>query len=635
MASKGRAQRLYPSNGRLPMDGGLNKKYARALIAENESPDCLNVVFENGAVKSRPGIAKLNTTSVGSYACNGLYVRHDSDGAQSLCAWFGTDMFVFNGTSFTTVPSAQSQYTAGVRVAAAEYENYLFVGNGTVGPYKYADSGFTRHGIPAPTATSTAATKSAGTLTGDYRLKVTYVNSGLVESDVGPVTATFTAAAEEIRWSDIPVAPVSFGVTSRRLYRTEAGGTTFKRLATLNDNTTTIYDDNSSDSELGVTAPTDQGEPPQYSAILYHNNRLFMNDPANPNFVWYSEIANPYVVKSTNFRRLGDNTTDIVRGFQRYENHVLVICDRSEFLIYMPDSDDSNWSDIRIKSSYGSKSPFGLVEYNNKVLFPAMQSDKFVGFAAVYGTSIDPSATLLTVAATGSDLKSERIEPDMFLIPENQVQNISAIVYKNKAYITVPYGSGQTTNNRVYVFDFSISNLQRKQEAAWSPFDGIHAAQFAIFNGNVYYGTSDDTGYVYQMLAGVDNDDSAAIDSYYWTKEFSGLKGDEKYTKDWRYLQVFYKKSGNFYMDVTYRTDSDQGTGDTARIYLGAGGSSWGAFTWGVDDWDAGQAEGEIELPLGQARGKRLQIKFSNQNTANQKFEVLGMLIGYNIKGRR
>lgn len=635
MPTKGRAQKIYPADGRVHLDGGLNIKYERALIAENESPNCKNVYFESGGVKSRGGSSKLNTTSVGTFSCNGLYVRHDNSGAESMCAFFGTDMFVFNGTSFVTVASAQSQYTAGVRVAGAEYENYLFVGNGTVGPYKYADSSFTRHGIPAPTATATAATKSAGTITGDYRLKVTYVNSGLVESDAGPATATFTAASEEIRWSSLPVAPVSFGVESRRLYRTEAGTSTYKRLATINDNTTTIYDDNSSDSELGIAAPTDNGEPPQYSAILYHNNRLFMNDPANPNFVWYSDLANPYVVQTTNFRRVGDNTTDIVRGFKRYENHVLVVCDHSEYLIYMPDADDANWSDIRIKSSYGCKSPFGMVEYNNKILFPAMQSDKFVGFGAISGTSIDPSATLLTVSATGSDLKSDRIEPDMFLIPENIVSGISAIVYQNKAYISVPYGSGQTTNNRIYVFDFSISNLNKKQEASWSPLDGLNANQFAIYNGNLYYGTSEDNGYVYQMLTTTDADDGAAIDAFFWTKEFSGLKGDERFTKDWRYLQVFYKNSGDFYMDVGFRTDSDQGVGNTERIYLGTGGSSWGSMTWGVDNWDAGQSEGETEISLGQSRGKRLQIKFSNQNTVNQKFEVLGLIIGYNVKGRR
>ena len=51
--------------------------------------------------------------------------------------------------------------------------------------------------------------------------------------------------------------------------------------------------------------------------------------------------------------------------------------------------------------------------------------------------------------------------------------------------------------------------------------------------------------------------------------------------------------------------------------------------------WGSGTAQEEISIPLGQVTGKRLQLKFSNQNTAGQKFKVLGLNLTYNIKGRR
>jgi hypothetical protein len=44
-------------------------------------------------------------------------------------------------------------------------------------------------------------------------------------------------------------------VTSRKIYRTAAGGATYMLLATLADNTTTTYTDNTADSGLGAGAP--------------------------------------------------------------------------------------------------------------------------------------------------------------------------------------------------------------------------------------------------------------------------------------------------------------------------------------------------------------------------------------------
>jgi len=284
--------RIYPPKRRLEFDGGLDSKFDKELLPENESPDCLNVIFDQGAVETRGGITQLSTSTVGSYICDGLFTRTDNDGAnQTMVAWFNGNFYDFNATTFTTVPSGQSVYTAGLRVCAAEYENYIFFGNGSGTPYKYGgdSDSFTHHGVDVPStaigSVDTAATGNA--LTGDYQYKVTYVNSNLVEGDTSEATTTFTAATENIALTDIPIAPQSFGVNSRRLYRTEDGGSTFKRLTTLNDNTTTSYDDAISDGSLGVSAPTDNGAPGNYSAILYHQARMFILVPAD-NLVKYS-----------------------------------------------------------------------------------------------------------------------------------------------------------------------------------------------------------------------------------------------------------------------------------------------------------------------------------------------------------
>jgi len=636
MASN-RFQVMYPSKGYIGLDGGLNTKFDKQLIADNESPDCLNVIYGNGSVETRGGTSKLNTATVGTFVCDGLYTRHDSAGGQTMTAWFGGTLYACSATSFITVASSQSLWTAGVRVSSAEYENYRFYGNGGAIPAKYNGVTFARHGVYPPTTTMTAATAPTGTaLTGQFRYKVSYVNSNLVESDVGPATSTFTAASENVKLTSIPVAPASFGVNARYLYRTVTSGAVFKRLASISDNTTTTYEDAIADASLGADAPDDQGVPPRYSVIVYHQARLFMIDPVT-NLVWYTELGNPYVVKAENFRRIGDTSGEIPKTLAVYDNGILVGCaNGSTWLIYMPDSDDANWIDVRLKTDFGSKSPFGWFYFNNRLMMPAMQNGKFVGFAVISGNSIEPTATLLTTSSALGETYSDKIESQIFEIQETYVGNISAIVHKNKAYITCTYGAGNLTNNRIYFFDFSQENMSKDQKFMWTPWTGLNAAQFAEFNGDLYYATSTATGFVYKMNTDTYSDDGAAINSYYWTKEFFGEPGHEGFHKDWRWLNMLYELSGNYNMNLTTRVDSTLGSGAVVKeIDLTPGASAWGTLRWGLDTWEPGQETDDNQFSLGIFSGKRIQFRFSNQNTVNQKFKILGISLMYNLKGKR
>lgn len=629
-------KRIFPENGAQLLDGGLNSKFEKSLIENNESPDCLNVEFSNGAVGTRLGTQKLNTAAVGSFVCDGLYTRENNTGAETMVAFYGGSGWTLAGTSFSTLASAQSVFTAGIRVAAAQYQGHMFVGNGGVIPYKYNGTDFTRHGVYPATSTMTAATAPTGVaLTGSYSYKMTYVNSQSVEGDVNPVSNTLSVTTQDIRLTNIPTAPQSFGVASRRLYRTTNAGTSYKRVATIADNTTTTYDDAIADGALGATAPTDNGVPPKYSAIIYHQNRMFMNDPSSPNYVWYSNLNEPYTVASTNFQRVGDNTTDIVKGFAVDNNNLIVFGERSVTIGFMDSTDPTAWKWITSRSPFGSKSPFSYFRYNDKTGFAAVQNDKFVGIAALSGDAVEPSVTTLETATVGSQLKSERIETDMFEVQESYLGNVSSIVYKNKAYISVTYGSSNLTNNRIYVLDFSLSNLKKGQKEAWAPWTGLNAAQFTIYAGSLYYGTSTATGFVYKMNHSAYSDDGTAINSYYWTKEYSGAKGETSLQKDFRWTNLLVDNAGNYYMNFTYKVDSDRGDGTTLTINLTPGGSLWGVMVWGTDPWGGGTHQAEVRKYLANSRGKRIQYKFSNQNTINQRFKVHYLNYVYNLKGIR
>jgi hypothetical protein len=108
-------------------------------------------------------------------------------------------------------------------------------------------------GVPAPGAASAAA-GAAGSPNGSYRMQVTFVNAA--GETTGGVEFTLSVTSQQISWSNVPLGPT--GTTSRKLYRTAAGGAagTEKLVTTLADNTTTTYTDNVADGSLGAAIPT-------------------------------------------------------------------------------------------------------------------------------------------------------------------------------------------------------------------------------------------------------------------------------------------------------------------------------------------------------------------------------------------
>lgn len=99
----------------------------------------------------------------------------------------------------------------------------------------------------------TTALGAAGAYTGTRRHAVTYVTAD-GETEGSPLSAGVAAVAQRYTVT----VPVSRNprVTSRKVYGTENGGVIPKFIATLSDNVTTSYDDNTLDGSLGATAPT-------------------------------------------------------------------------------------------------------------------------------------------------------------------------------------------------------------------------------------------------------------------------------------------------------------------------------------------------------------------------------------------
>jgi hypothetical protein len=108
----------------------------------------------------------------------------------------------------------------------------------------------------------TTATGAAGVLTGTYLYKITYVtqvsNAAGVpvdegETELGTTSASVAPSSQKVSLTAIPTWP-TWRVINRKIYRTKAGGSTYFYVATLSDNTTTTYTDNTADASLTIDA---------------------------------------------------------------------------------------------------------------------------------------------------------------------------------------------------------------------------------------------------------------------------------------------------------------------------------------------------------------------------------------------
>lgn len=137
---------------------------------------------------------------------------------------------------------------------------------------------------PAPGALTCAlAGSGAGNVdNGVHRYAVTFVTSA-GQTQAGTVSAAVTVADKttngKVSLTAIPLGGLA--VTSRKIYRTVAGGSAYLLLTTLSDNTTTTYTDNTADSSLGAGAPSTNTTGDSEIASLITDARRAAEDELN------------------------------------------------------------------------------------------------------------------------------------------------------------------------------------------------------------------------------------------------------------------------------------------------------------------------------------------------------------------
>ena len=177
-------------------------------------------------------------------------------------------------------------------------------------------------------------------------------------------------------------SPQSHGVQYRRIYRTNSSAAgDFRYVGQITNNTDTTFTDDIADGSLGALAPSDNGLPPNWHIVKSFQERIWCVDTAtNPQYLYYSELGEPFTFGSANFIKIADGDGEAIVGLGIQGNALVVYKEESVWLIYMPDTTPGNWQRVKTNSKYGGTSHRAIVDYSKLQMYFGQQGGIPTGF---------------------------------------------------------------------------------------------------------------------------------------------------------------------------------------------------------------------------------------------------------------
>lgn len=349
----------------------------------------------------------------------------------------------------------------------------------------------------APTAAPTlAASAGAGALTGTFGVKYTFAIRDL-DNNIVAESGFSTAASVSITSKKIAVSSIQTlsGLTAanysaryqvvRRFYRTVAGGSAYFLWYTIADNTTTSFEDDTSDASISATAAASLGTAPFLSHIGFFKERAFGVDNAtNREVLRYSESGLRWAWPSANIFTMpqvkGDTQSGITSIMPRRD--ALGIA-KSSMLLQLTGTDEDDFRLVVLSTSVGCVSQESAAVYNDKWYF--------LGQDGVYRWGEDGLHCISDANERRGGVRSWFTTDDYFDRDEFE-DAFGVIDVINKSYLLFLTGAGDTTVTRWVEYDIT-------SDTWWGPHDtDAYAFRSAFRLGShsplIGIGTSD--GYV-------------------------------------------------------------------------------------------------------------------------------------------
>ncbi len=467
--------------------GGWNCDAAPDNLQDNELAQADNVdLSERGGLSKRKGTVPLNATSYGAQVEQLIEWPRDS-GVDVLMAVVGTTLCTIAEDGTKT----DVQAVASSRVGWFFLQDKLYFVDGA--EYRVYD-GSTCQAVqaPAPPAAPTLAGAAADPVTelkeGTYKGRVVFVDEDGTESPASPEASVTITKGQKIVWSNIPVGPA--GTKYRRLYRTMVGGTVHRRLATIENNTTTTYEDTVADYDLGSPLRADNDLAPirRCRFLVRHPKsfRIFAaGDSQDPAALYYSEPNEPAYFQATSkvYPTTGDGP---VTALALFGDAVLVFYRHSVWIWRGLDpADDAIWE----------KLPTGQGTVADRSIALTQNSLTFLGTGGLY--AISPAILSYTITlAPGEDLianlAANRVTSAIRSIEHPEKCCAVYDPYNERYLLAYCDDPAIQRNNRVLVYDWNLH--------AFTRYTGLFVNDFCYRHSGDLLAATD--GYILKMNEG-------------------------------------------------------------------------------------------------------------------------------------
>ncbi|MBU2177483.1 MAG: hypothetical protein KJ556_20515 [Gammaproteobacteria bacterium] len=360
------------------------------------------------------------------------YYHVDVEGTNKRLRFYTIDntLYRYNSTTNVTTAIATNMtggyvYYAAIKPLLSSY-THVFVTDGTT---YLADDGSTTKtwGIDPPSGSLKLSVGSiVGSLSaGAYKYIYTFYDSNTgTESDPSPITASLTVAVNaSVSITNISVSSAS-RVTSRRLYRTIAGGGSYYLVATIPDNVTTIYTDTVADSRLSVSAVMDQGIPPTGDIVVAYGNQLFMaGDPDYPQRLYFCLPNKPDSFPSVYYVET-ESADDKILNIAKFAGKLYLV--QGEGIATLLGSDATNYT------TYNTRSHIGTIARWSTAVGP--DGIYFVGSDGIYRfDGLQSSRVSDSISRIFSKMPTELYE----IVDMNSVGSVSRGRFLNGVYYLI------------------------------------------------------------------------------------------------------------------------------------------------------------------------------------------------------
>jgi len=447
---------------------------------------------EYGKIVKRKGFSKYNTISLGEgHGITGIHRMYQRDFTKEFLVawntkwykiaattpWGGTALKSKAATDFTTTADQQTHFI--------NFRDKVYAVNGK-GLWKYDATYVETVGITVPVAPTANSQIDGNMSTGNYKFKVTYVDTDGFESNGGTASASIATGAhpnDGLR-INIPVSTDS-KIAKRYIYRTVVSDdSVYYYDGTVANNTTTTYDSTQADSTLiaGTELHTDHTVPPTTPHLICaRRSRICLADDEN---LYISKITDEYFPAELYFPT---GNKQKITGLKEQLTTLPTFTNNSLERLTGFGVDTFNFKNAY--SNEGCVAPRSLTNCKNLLVYLGLNGIYY--FNGESGKELDRKLSKYVLNNVNATYKHLSI----------------GLYFDNMFFLTYAKGASTVPNETVYYdFDSKTSGVYNLGFSCYSVWDK---------GGDAYSlkGGSNTIGRVYSVFDGLD-DDGAAITMY-------------------------------------------------------------------------------------------------------------------------